>query len=109
MMNRKERERLEVFSRVNQMALKLIDASRMLRLSYRQTTRIYGRYKTDGDKGLIHKSRGKPSNRAKDKVVRQQIVELCRTKYAGFMPTHASEKLLSNEGIQVDHETLKLS
>ena len=40
------------------------DAAKRLYLSYRQLRRVYNRYINEGDEGLIHKSRGKPSSNA---------------------------------------------
>lgn len=106
-MSAKERERMKVFELVIQKHLKLIEASKILSISYRQTKRIIKRYKEEGEKGLIHKNRGRLSNRKFNKESLFKILELYRTKYMGFGPTLASEKLSLKDGIKIDHETLR--
>jgi hypothetical protein len=49
-----ELERVEVMGRVGSGDLKLSDAAIMLELSYRQTKRLWGRYRKAGREGLKH-------------------------------------------------------
>ena len=107
MMSQKEREYLKVLARVKRKELKLTDASRVLKLSYRHVRRIYKRYVKQGDKGLVHQSRGKKSNRAYGDEFRKAVINLYKTKYDGFGPTLGSEKLEEDDGYKVDHETLR--
>jgi len=90
MMSRKERENLKVLARVKKKELKLSDASRVLGLSYRHVRRIYKRYVKEGDQGLVHRSRGKKSNRAYGDEFRKGVIGLYKTKYDGFGPTLGS-------------------
>lgn len=62
-MNEAERQRKAVFEMVKQKRISLIQASEQCGLSYRQTLRIYQRYKEESDAGLIHGNRGRVSNR----------------------------------------------
>lgn len=62
-MSFRERKRLEVFSRVGLGEMTLVEASEILRLSYRQTKRVWSRYKATGDTGLVHGGRGRPGER----------------------------------------------
>jgi transposase len=48
-MSRKERKRLEAFSRVKLGGMTLVEASELLRLSYRQTKRAWSRYQSEGE------------------------------------------------------------
>ena len=48
-MSVRERRRLEVFHRVATRELTLVKASELLSLSYRQTKRVYARYRGEGD------------------------------------------------------------
>lgn len=59
-MSAKERKRSKVLERVGQGELKLIDASKLLELSYRHTKRINRGYRESGDYGLVHGNRGRP-------------------------------------------------
>ena len=58
-MSRKERKRLEAFSRVKMGGMTLVEASELLGLSYRQTKRAWSRYQSEGDAGLVHRLRGR--------------------------------------------------
>jgi hypothetical protein len=63
-MNREELKRLHVIHKVIDGRLKQVEATRILGLCDRQIRRIVKRIKEGGDEGIIHKSRGKASNRA---------------------------------------------
>ena len=73
-MSQKERERMKLFERVKRQELKLIEVSHILSQSYRQTRRQYARYCGRGEAGLIHRGRGKKSNRSKDEEFRQAVL-----------------------------------
>lgn len=105
-MSAKERERKSVFELVKEGVLNLKEAARRLRLSYRQTCRSYGRYRREGDAGLVHGKRGKPSNRGKPAGFRRDVLRRYRERYEGFGPTLAAEKM-AQDGYAVDHETLR--
>ncbi len=50
-MSTKELRRVEVFSQVRSRALRLVDAAEMLSLSYRQTKRLWWRYRLARQRG----------------------------------------------------------
>ncbi|MBN2547245.1 MAG: ISNCY family transposase [Spirochaetes bacterium] len=101
-----ERERIKVMELVKRKHLTLKDACDCLALSYRQVKRIFKKYKTEGSKGIIHKNRGRKSNRkTKDEDI-TKILKLQKEKYTGFGPNLMSEKL-ELDGIKIDHETLR--
>ena len=111
-MSDEERKRVEVMARVKKGSLRLRDAAEMLGISYRQTKRIRKRYRKQGAKGLVHGNVGRKSNRAKSKEFRERALCLVREKYSGevgerFGPTLAAEHLASEDGLQVDAETLR--
>ena len=105
-MSAKERRRLMVFDRLREGQLSMGAAARRLQISYRQCARSYKRYQAEGAKGLVHLSRGRPSNRSKPKEFRCEALRLYEEKYEGFGPTYAAEKL-AGEGLFLDHETLR--
>ena len=105
-MSRKERDRLELFGRVKRGELALGKAAELLGLSYRQAKRMYRRYRQDGARGLVHRSRGRESNRAKPATVRQTVLARYRQRYGDFGATLAAEHL-ARDGHAVDHETLR--
>lgn len=106
LMSAKERQRKVIVSSVETGGMSLAEASVVLGVSRRQMTRIYGRYCREGDAGLVHRSRGKASNRGKPTAFRTRVLTRYREVYAGFGPTLATEKL-AEEGLVVDHETLR--
>jgi hypothetical protein len=105
-MSRKERERLKVFARVKRKELTLKEAAELTGLSYRHCRRSYKRQQEEGDRGLIHRSRGRPSNRGPDPTFKSQVLTRYREQYPDFGPTLAAEKLTA-DGYEVDHETLR--
>ena len=111
-MSRRELERVEVMGRVKEGDLQLQDAAAVLGLSYRQTKRIWRRYRERGAEGLKHGNAGRESNRGKPKKLRARVLSLLRRKYSGtkeerFGPTLAAEHLAEEDGIEIDHETLR--
>src|ERR1700724_2028339 len=111
-MSKRELRRVGVLARVASEELKLVDAAKILSLSYRQVKRIWRRYENEGAEGLKHRSAGRESNRAKPKKFRARVVRLLRKKYSGpvgdrFGPTLASEHLASEDKVEVPAETLR--
>ena len=111
-MSSRELERVEVMGRVGSGDLKLSDAAVMLELSYRQTKRLWRRYRRVGSKGLKHGNAGGRSNRSKPLKLRRRVLNLIKQKYSGseaerFGPTLAAEHLAEEDGIVMDHETLR--
>ena len=105
-MSDKERKRLIIMEKVLRAEMTLIEASRALAVSYRQTKRIHTRYQNGGAYGLIHQSRGKPSNRRIAQVERDAILKGYQLRYKDFGPTLASE-YLAEDGYAVNPETLR--
>jgi hypothetical protein len=83
-------------------------ASELIELSYRQTKRLVRRVREEGDRGIIHRLRGRRGNRRISEEVRARVMALHREKYWDFGPTLASEKLSELHGIEISHETLRL-
>ncbi len=106
-MSLKERRRLEALSRVQAEELTLVEASELLGLSYRQTKRSWARYQQDGDAGLVHRGRGRLSNRRSDEAKKQRAVALYQERYSDYGPTLAAECLASEEGLTVAVSTLR--
>ena len=106
-MSQKELKRIPVIHNVVNKQLRQIDAANILRLSTRQVRRIIKRLKQEGDIALVHRSRGCSSNREISRKLKNKILYLCKTKYKGFNPTFASEKLFEIDRIKINHETLR--
>ena len=82
-------------------------AAEIIGLSYRQTKRLVTRIKEEGERGIVHKSRGQASNRKIKDKVKTEVIKLYEKKYWDFGPTLASEKLEEIDKIKVDHETVR--
>ena len=106
-MSQKERMRLVMMNRVEEKAMTIKEVAEVMGISYRQGRRIYRRYVSEGDKGLVHRNRGRPSNRSKPCELREIVLALYREEYWDFGPTLAAEKLVERDGYEVDHETLR--
>ena len=107
MASQEELKRLHVIQKVLEGVIKQVEAAEMLALSSRQVRRIVKRVKAEGDRGIIHKSRGRPSNRKIADQIRDEVINLYQLQYKDFGPTLASEKLLEREGIRISDETLR--
>ncbi len=57
-MSQKELGRVEVLARVRSGQLRVVDAGRLLRVSYRHAKRLWKRYGEEGAAGLKHRSAG---------------------------------------------------
>ena len=108
MVRQKELKRLQVIQKVLEKGIKEGEAAEILWLSSRQIRRIVKRVRIEGDKGVIHKSRGQPSKRRISNTIRDKIIRLYRCQYWDFGPTLASEKLQERDQLHVSDETLRL-
>src|SRR5882672_9290129 len=111
-MSKRELGRVEILTRVRSQQLRVVDAGRLLRVSYRQAKRLWQRYREEGAAGLKHRSAGRSSYRACDQKFREKVLGRVREKYGGavgerFGPTLASEHLASEDGLKVHAETLR--
>lgn len=105
-MSVRERKRLVAMSQVGAGKLSLRSASELLGVSYRQVKRIWGRYRSAGDVGLVHGLRGQASNRQSESAVRERALARYAESYADYGPTLAAESLAA-EGIVVAVTTLR--
>src|SRR5260370_24613429 len=111
-MSTRELRRVEVLGRVKGQTLRLVDAAKMLEVSYRQAKRLWQRYREEGAKGLQHRRAGRSSKLAQPEKFRRKVLRLIREKYSGteqerFGPTLAAEHLADEDGLEVGEETLR--
>ncbi len=102
----RERERLKVLDEIQQGHLSQVEASGRLRLSTRQVRRLERRVEAEGDGGVVHRLRGRPSNRKISPSRRERVLGEVRARYADFGPTLAAEKLAAQK-MTVSRETLR--
>lgn len=105
-MSQRERDRLKVMASVLSGDRTQVEAARLLIRSVRQVRRIQRRLEGEGDRGIVHKLRGRPSNNRKEQALRRVVLRLYRQDYHDFGPTLAAEKLLQR-GLVVCDETLR--
>src|ERR1700682_1988121 len=98
-MSRKERKRLEAFSRVQSGNLTLVAAGELLGLSYRQAKRSWWRDRSGGGEGLAHRLRGRASNRQSHDELKQRSLALYRSQYADYGPTLAVECMAAEDDV----------
>ena len=82
------------------------EAAQRLKRTDRQVRRMLLRMRKHGDGGIVHRLRGRPSNRKLAGTWEQKIVARVRQRYADFGPTLAAEHL-AKEGLPVSRETLR--
>jgi len=106
-MSKKERDRKVNFEAVLKKQMTLKECAKILTISYSQTKRSFKRYKEQGDKSLCHAARGRTPANAYSEGFKDQVLQLYRSKYLGFGPVFASEKLEEDDGIKLSDETLR--
>jgi transposase len=97
---------------VKSQELRWVDAAVLMCVCSRQAKRLWKRYREEGARGLKYRSAGRRSNRAYPEKFRRRVLGLVREKYGGPAgersgPTLAAEHLASEDGQQVDTETLR--
>jgi transposase len=106
-MSVKELRRLHVIQQVLERKMKQVQAAEVLGLTDRQIRRLVKRVGVEGECGLVHRSRGRLSNRAVERKRKSRILGLYQTRYSDFGPTLAAEKLAEREAITISDETLR--
>lgn len=106
-MSRKEGARIRIIEQVIAKRIKKTEAAEQLGISYRQVMRIEKRYRAEGIEGLIHKNRGRESERKISTEAEEEIRRLYEHLYYDFKPSFFCEKLEEEHGITVSHETVR--
>lgn len=107
LMSVKEVKVYEEIKRVISGEITQVRAAVNLGISARHMRRLVRRFKANGEKGLIHGLRGKPSNRRIDEGVKEEIIDVYAERYKGFSLTLAAEKMLETDLIKVNRESLR--
>lgn len=105
-LTRSEQRRLLVLNHLLSGALVNSQAANLLGISVRQVRRLRRRYEAEGAAALPHGNRGRRPVHALDPKVAAQVVELAKTKYAGFNQHHFTEMLAEHEGLQLSVSTV---
>jgi hypothetical protein len=105
-MSQKERDVLAILRTVVSGERAQSEAARLLGLCDRQVRRLQRRLEQEGDAGLVHRLRGRPSNRRCDPAFRRRVLQSYRRQFSDFGPTLASEKL-AGLGLVVSPDALR--
>jgi hypothetical protein len=106
-MSAKELNRLEVMQRLSKKQMSQQEAGRILELSTRQIKRLLRAYRAKGAAGLVSKHRGRKGNNRLSEEVKKRALDLLKTKYKGFGPTLAHEKLVEREKLKLSDESVR--
>jgi transposase len=106
-LSQKELQRVAVISSCVKGDLACARAASLLDLTPRHVKRLKSKLRRGGEAALAHASRGRPSHRRLPQRVRDRILQLARTTYAGFNDRHLCEKLVEKEGLSLGRETLR--
>jgi len=96
-MSRKEISRLEVMQKLSEKRMSQKEAGAILGVSERHIKRLLKAYRKKGAAGLISKHRGRKGNHCLSAETKQKVLDLLESKYQGFGPTLAHEKLVEKE------------
>src|SRR3989475_5030048 len=103
----KDRDRLKVLHEVKRKHLTQRAAAQQLGVSDRWVRKLLRRVKKEGDRGVVHRLRGRVSNRRLPEKVRRQPLKLVEAQYRDFGPTLACEYLAKDHQVEVSKETLR--
>jgi hypothetical protein len=94
-------------NRVLEGALTAGEGAEQLGLSVRQVRRLLAVYRRDGAAAIPHRNRGRPPAHALAAAVRERVVALSRTTYAGTNDSHFRDLLAEREGIVLSLSTVR--
>lgn len=107
-MSSEEFDRASVIKDVVEGRLTQRQSAELLSRSERQVRRMVRRYRSEGPGGLIHRARGRPSNRRISEEARSQATALMHEEaYGDYGPTLLSEALMQTKGIKLSNETVR--
>ena len=102
-----ERKKLYVIGQVIERKIRQWKAAEILGICVRQVRRLIKRVSDQGDSGVVHRGRGKESQRKIAGQLKKRVIKLCRGLYQQYGPTLLSEKLLEDHRIRISKETLR--
>src|SRR3990167_8084115 len=100
-MRQDELGRLKVIQEAIAKRISQRDAATAIMRSERQIRRMVKLVRGEGEKGIIHRGRGRPSGRRISDRDKERVLRLYREHYGDFGPTLAAEKLQERDGIDI--------
>jgi len=104
--SQKDKKREFVFRELDAHRMTAVEAAQSLGISERQVWRLLAAFRREGVEAVVHGNRGRAPKQTLSPELRQRIAELAQTKYAGFNRTHFTEKLKTDEKINVSRATV---
>lgn len=105
-MTRRAQQRLVVLNALERGEVLMAEAAALVGLSVRQLRRLRRAYRRRGAKALVHGNRGRPSSRRISEAIRQRLIRLAQTTYAGVNHRHLTELLAEREDLTLSHPTV---
>jgi len=102
-----ERERLVVIRQVEERKLGRQEAAERLGIGARQLKRLVRRWRSEGDRGVVSRRRGREAPNRMPARERARLEALLRDKYPDFGATLAAEKLAERDKLKVSRETVR--
>src|SRR3972149_12055794 len=106
-LNRKEQKRLMVLNEVGVGRMTGMEAAELMSLSLRQARRLVAAYRKEGAAALAHGNRGRKPGHALDARLKERVMELARSEYAGCNNQHFTELLAEREGITLSRSSVR--
>jgi hypothetical protein len=106
-MSNHEVDKLKVIQNTLDGRFTWLQAAEILSLSVRQVARLCAKVRQDGNRGIIHGLKGRPSNHRLPQWYKDDALELVKRNYSDFGPTFANEKLFENHNIRISVNTLR--
>lgn len=106
-MSNREIDKLKVIQNTIDGRFRQAEAAQMLGISDRQVRRLCAKIRKDGNRGVIHGLKGRPSNHQLEEGLSEKALGLVKQYYPDFGPTFANEKLSENHGVRISINTLR--
>jgi transposase len=106
-MSQRQWKRLDAVERIGRGGLTVREAAEVLGLSERQVRRLRRAVEERGARGVMHGNTGRAPAQRISEAVREQVIDLRRTKYAGFSDQHFTEKLCEVEELRISRASVQ--
>jgi hypothetical protein len=106
-MSNYEADRLKVIQNTIDGLFTWPQAAEILSVSERQVGRLCAKVRKEGNRGIIHGLKGRPSNNRLEEGLWDKAAGLVKQYYPDFGPTFAQEKLFENHSVRISVNTLR--
>ena len=106
-LSRKEQTRLMVIDEMGRGEVRGRDGAVVLGVSLRHMRRMVAAYRREGVGALTHGNRGRKPANAIGEAIRQRVVDLAGSSYAGLNQQHYTELLAEREGIRLSRSSVR--